>query len=75
MSNQDKQMQLFAKSLSKAVYSNKDVRSFIKEQALQKVDNDYDVFYPFVMVKMIGEKNLKILSYIMEKIEIYFHPF
>ena len=59
MSNQDKQMQLFAKSLSKAVYSNKDVRSFIKEQALQKVDNDYDVFYPFVMDKMIGEKTFK----------------
>lgn len=36
----------FAKLLSKAVFDNISVRKFIKNEALKKIDNDYDVFYP-----------------------------
>lgn len=52
-SNQEEQLKLFAKSLSKVVYNNRNVRSFLKEQALQKIDNDYDIFYPFVMDNIV----------------------
>ena len=40
--------QQFAIILSRAVAANESLRSFLKEQALQQFDNDYDVFYPYV---------------------------
>jgi hypothetical protein len=40
--------QKFAQILSKAVYGSKDLRQFLKKNALQQFDNDYDVFYPKV---------------------------
>ena len=36
----------FSAILSQAVAENKDLRTFIKETALQQFDMDYDVFYP-----------------------------
>jgi hypothetical protein len=41
-------LESFSVILSKAVYESKDVRTFIKEKALEMNDNDYDVFYPVV---------------------------
>ena len=41
-------LESFSVILSKAVYESKDVRSFIKEKAIEMYDNDYDVFYPVV---------------------------
>lgn len=38
----------FAIILSKAVSSNQSMRNFIQEEALKMMDNDYDVFYPFI---------------------------
>lgn len=45
----------FATILSKAVYNNKDLRLFLKENALNKFDNDFDVFYPYVKDVVITE--------------------
>lgn len=46
LSNQDAQKS-FAKLLSKAVYNSADIRSFLKKEALEQFDNDYDVFLSF----------------------------
>ena len=41
-------MRNFSIALSKVMCSSKDIRDFLKENALKQVDNDYDVFYPFI---------------------------
>lgn len=46
----------FAIILSKALCSDPDMRSFVKQEALQRFDNDYDVFYPKVKDELINEK-------------------
>ena len=43
----------FASILSKAIYSNAELRQFIKEEAIKQFDNDYDVFYPIVSNKEV----------------------
>lgn len=53
LSNVDAQT-AFAKILSRAVSDSKEVRSFIKTEALAQFDNDYDVFYPFVKDKEVA---------------------
>lgn len=45
----------FALILSKAVYSNENLRRFIKTQALNQFDKDYDVFYPWVKNEVVSE--------------------
>ncbi|MDR2968772.1 MAG: hypothetical protein LBV32_04100 [Tannerellaceae bacterium] len=45
----------FSKILSKAVSESRDVRRFIKTEALAQFDNDYDVFYPFVKDKVVAD--------------------
>ena len=45
----------FAIILSKAVADNKDLRHFIKDEALQRFDRDNDVFYPYVKDKVVSE--------------------
>ena len=37
----------FSVILSKAVYNEPELRSFLKEEALKSFDRDYDVFYPW----------------------------
>ncbi len=46
----DKELYLkeFAILLSSAVYNEPELRSFLKTEALKQVDNDYDVFYPWI---------------------------
>lgn len=43
----------FAIVLSKAVVDNPELRKFIKEEALRKVDNDHDVFYNFIKDRQV----------------------
>ena len=44
-SNIEYEMQ-FARCLSRVVYERQDVRLFVKNEALKKIDNAYDVFFP-----------------------------
>ncbi|MDF2517138.1 MAG: hypothetical protein K0R59_2434 [Sphingobacterium sp.] len=46
--NENIEKEKFAIILSKAVSSNQSMRNFIQEEALKMMDNDYDVFYPFI---------------------------
>nr|WP_129731446.1 hypothetical protein [Parabacteroides goldsteinii] len=46
-------IETFSKILSKAIIENSELRNFIKEEALDMFDNDYDVFYPTVKNKTI----------------------
>ena len=41
-------LQSFAKIMSKAIYNEPELREFIKQEALQRRDLDFDVFYPWV---------------------------
>lgn len=54
LSNVDAQ-KAFSKILSKAVSESREVRNFIKTEALAQFDNDYDVFYPFVKDKVVTD--------------------
>lgn len=57
-SNIEYEMQ-FAKCLSRAVYERQDVRQFVKDEALKKIDNAYDVFFPIAKDKYIGDKTFE----------------
>lgn len=54
-----KAMEEFSEILSKAVSNNSSVRSFLKEQALAKFDNNHDVFYPLVKDQRINGRKFK----------------
>ncbi len=45
--NTEQAMIDFSVILSKAVYNEPELRSFLKEEALKSFDRDYDVFYPW----------------------------
>lgn len=62
--SQNEAMSQFASILSKAAADNEDLRAFIRNQALEMFDNDYDVFYPFVKdMTVSGDKTFaQILS-------------
>ena len=51
--NKSKSMSRFSEILSKAAYEKKEVRDFLKSQALEKFDNGYNVFYSIVKNKKI----------------------
>ncbi len=55
----DVNMERFAEILSKAVAQNRDLRVFFKEQAMEKIDNDYNVFYPIVKRKIVGGETME----------------
>lgn len=55
--NENVAKEKFAIILSKAVSSNQSMRNFIQEEALKMMDNDYDVFYPFIKDEIL-ENNL-----------------
>ncbi len=59
MSTEEAQ-KLFASTLSKAVYNNESLRKFLKDEALEQFDNDYDVFYPLTKDKVVdGSKTFR----------------
>jgi len=51
--------QEFSKAFAKALASNSELRSFIKNEALKKFDQDYDILYQMVKDEMIGDKKFK----------------
>ncbi|RKE42686.1 hypothetical protein [Sphingobacterium detergens] len=51
--------QEFSKALAKALASNSELRAFIKNEALKKFDQDYDVLYQMVKDEVIGDKKFK----------------
>ena len=53
--DEDTALRNFSVALSKAVCSEQPVREFLKREALKQVDNDYDVFYPFVKSTQVDE--------------------
>lgn len=53
--NEQNALKNFSIALSKIICSSKDVRDFIKNNAIKKIDNDYDVFYPFVKNKLVTQ--------------------
>lgn len=48
----------FAKILSKAVYKYRELRAFLKEDALRQYNNDYEIFYPLIKNEIIGDTGL-----------------
>lgn len=69
----DESMVRFSELLSKAAYEKKEVRDFLKSQALEKFDNGYNVFYPIVKDKKVdGDKTLKeiLVSYAKDAEEL-----
>ncbi|WP_455668921.1 hypothetical protein [Phocaeicola sp.] len=63
----------FAKLLSQAASNSIEVRSFLKEEALARFDNDYDIFYPLVKDKIVsGNKSFRdiLLSYCKDENEL-----
>ena len=59
VSTKDVQFKKFAKILSEAVSQNKSVREFLKKKALEKIDNDYNIFYPIVKNEEIDGKSFE----------------
>lgn len=60
MMNKEKGMARFSEILSKAVYEKKEVREFLKAEALKRFDNDYNVFYPIVKdLAVDGKKSFR----------------
>lgn len=50
----------FATILSKAVNDNSNLRNFLKRTALEKINNDYDIFYNFIKDEVIdADKSVK----------------
>lgn len=49
----------FSEILSKAVAQNKNVRDFLKTKALERIDNDFNVFYPVVKDELIDGKTFE----------------
>lgn len=51
--SQDESMKIFANIFSKALY-DKDIRAFVRSEALKQVDNDYDVIYHYVKDQLLS---------------------
>ncbi len=49
------ELERFSLLLSKAVSNSTELRTFIRNESLKMVDNDYDVFYPIVKDKLIKD--------------------
>lgn len=66
--NKDTAMVYFSKVLSKAVYERKDVREFLKKEAMEEFDMNSDVLYALVSNKMISNQSFRdiLVSYSSE---------
>jgi hypothetical protein len=49
----------FSQILSKSIYDNTPLRKFLKEEALKKFDNDYDILYQLIKNKSIEGKTFR----------------
>ena len=45
----------FSKTLSKACYAEPQLRSFLKDVALEENDNDHNIFYPLAKDRIVKE--------------------
>lgn len=66
-------MARFSEILSKATYEKKEVRDFLKSQALEKFDNGYNIFYPIIKDKKVDNVNSFkdiLISYAEDKEEL-----
>lgn len=57
--NKEQAKARFATILSKAVYQHKEVRDFLKSEALQQFDENYDVLYAVARDKQVGKKSFR----------------
>lgn len=66
--NKDSAKVYFAKILSKAVYERKDVRDFLKKEAMKEFDMNSDVLYALASNKMISDQSFRdiLVSYSSE---------
>ena len=55
ITDKEEAMKTFSIALSKAVHSNQELKDFIKKEALKCFDNDYDVLYPYVKNRKVGD--------------------
>lgn len=55
ITDKEEALKTFSIALSKAVHSNQELKDFIKNEALKCFDNDYDVFYPYVKNRNVGD--------------------
>jgi len=59
-SSKSDDLELFAILLSRALYSEPDLRNYVRSEALKKKDYDYDVFYPYVRNELVdGERTFE----------------
>ncbi|MBP3942246.1 hypothetical protein J5U18_01470 [Sphingobacteriaceae bacterium WQ 2009] len=59
MSTKEGNMERFSEILSKATFERKDIREFLKNEALKQFDKDYNVLFYLVRNKEIGEKSFR----------------
>jgi hypothetical protein len=66
----EKHLVEFAKVLSKAVHERKDVREFLKNEALKQFDRNYNVLYYLVSDEVIGGESFRdiLISYSSEEV-------
>ncbi|WP_026474704.1 hypothetical protein [Alkaliflexus imshenetskii] len=66
----EKHLVEFAKVLSKAVHERKDVREFLKNEALKQFDCNYNVLYYLVSDELIGDESFRdiLISYSSEEV-------
>lgn len=68
--NKEQCLQDFSRILSKAIYNEKELRKFLKKEALKQFDKNYDVLYYFVKEeKITNDKSLRdiLISYSSEE--------
>jgi len=65
LTSKEVNIERFATLLSKVTHERRDVRAFLKEEALKQFDKNYDVLYIAVKDKKIGEKSFRdvLISY------------
>ena len=70
--SKEQYMERFAEILSKAVFEEQSVRHFLKEEALKKIDNGYNIFYPIARDEQINNCSFRdiLMKYAKDKEEI-----
>jgi hypothetical protein len=66
----EKHLVEFAKVLSKAVHERKEVREFLKNEALKQFDRNYNVLYYLVSDELIGGESFRdiLISYSSDEV-------
>ncbi len=59
LQNEEQCMKQFSRILSKAISQDRNVREFLKVQALKKIDNGSNIFYPIAKDERLGMQSFK----------------